>query len=175
MSFTRFWTQVVLPLHNADPVGNKPIVDWWKAATTVNASGLRMSISTPQPVVTNLTLWAWARRTASALLGHLPSVNAPGLNQVAAAVTQVANQLHTTEQVRINEAAARANMSFTQRFGAPLANVIHRFCRVDADAHLPDIHKVFASNEKRSCDTANINLSLYTHSLQTAYVATSTQ
>jgi len=170
MSLARFWDQVVLPLHTADPVENRPIVDWWKAATTVNAGGHLMSIATPQPAVTDLAFWAWARRTVTVLLSHLPSVNAPGLNQVAAAVSQVATQLQSTEQVRIDEATARANMSFTQRFGAPLANVIHWFCRVDADARLPEIHKAFALNEKRSRDTANINLSLYTHLLQTSYI-----
>jgi len=131
-----------------------------------------MSIATPQPTVTNLTFWGWARHTASAIFSHVPAVNAPGLNQVAAAVSQVATQLQNTEQVCIDEAAARANMSFTQRFGAPLANVIHRFCRVAADAQLPDIHQVFVSIEKRSCDTTNINLSLYTYLLQTPYINT---
>jgi len=97
MSFERFWTRVVPPLHTADPVGNKPIVDWWKSATTVNAGSHFMSIATPQPAVTNLTFWGWARRTASAIFSRLPSVNAPGLNQVAAAVSQVATQLQTTE------------------------------------------------------------------------------
>jgi len=32
MSLEQFWTQVVQPLFAADPVCNKPIVDWWKAA-----------------------------------------------------------------------------------------------------------------------------------------------
>jgi len=36
MTFEQFWTQVIQPLVNADPVGNKPIIDWWKAATTLN-------------------------------------------------------------------------------------------------------------------------------------------
>jgi len=172
MSFERFWTQVVLPLHTADPVGNKPIVDWWKAATTVNAAGHLMSIAAPQPAVTDLTFWGWARRTASAIFSHVPAVNAPGLNQVAVAVSQVTTHLQNIKQVRIDEAAARANMSFTQRCRTPLASVLHRFCRVAADAQLPDIHQVFASNEKRSRDTANISISLYTHLLQTPYINT---
>jgi len=97
MSFERFWTQVVLPLHTADPVGNKPIVDFWKAATTVNGPNHNMSIATPQPPVTDLTFWGWSRRTAATILSHVPAVNAPGLNQVVAAVSQVANQLQATE------------------------------------------------------------------------------
>jgi len=50
MSLGRFWTQVVQPLSTADPVCNKPIVDWWKAATTVNGPDHNMSIDTPQPL-----------------------------------------------------------------------------------------------------------------------------
>jgi len=97
MSFARFWTQFNNPLFTADPVCNKTILDWWKAATTVNGVNHNMSIATPQPAVTNLTFWGWLRRTASAIFSHVPAVNAPGLNQVAAAVSQFANQLQTTE------------------------------------------------------------------------------
>jgi len=110
MSFERFWTQVVLPLHTTDPVGNKPIVDFWKAATTVNGPDHNMSIATPQPPVTDLTFWGWARRTATTILSYVPSVNAPGLIQVVAAVSQVADQLQATEQTRVAEANARANI-----------------------------------------------------------------
>jgi len=117
MSLERFWTQVVQPLSTADPVRNKPIVDLWKAATAVNGPDHNMSIDTPQPPVTNLTFWGWLRRTASAIFSHVPAVNAPGLNQVAATVSQVANQLQTTEQARVDEANARANMTFSQRCG----------------------------------------------------------
>jgi len=42
---------------------------------------------------------------------HVPAVNAPGLNQVVAAVSQVANQLQATEQTRVAKANARANMA----------------------------------------------------------------
>jgi len=94
MSFERFWTRVQ-SLVAADPIRNKPIINWWKAATTVNGAGHRMSIATPQPAVTDLAFWGWSHRTASTIFSHLPSVNAPGLNQVTAAVSQVANQLQT--------------------------------------------------------------------------------
>jgi len=93
MSFARFWTQVVLPLVTADLVRNKPIIDWQKAATALNGTNHNMSIATPQPAVTNLTFWGWWRCTASAIFSHVPAVNAPGLNQVVAAVSQVTNQL----------------------------------------------------------------------------------
>jgi len=128
MSFERFWTQVVLPLHTADPVGNKPIVDFWKAVTTVNSANHNMSIDTPQPPVTDLTFWGWSRRTAATILSHVLAVNAPGLNQVVAAASQVANQLQATEQTRVAKANARANMTFSQRFGTPLAELVLRFC-----------------------------------------------
>jgi len=172
MSFKQFWTQVVQPLVNTDPVCNKPIIDWWKAATTRNGANHNMSMATPHPPVTNLTFWGWPRRTAATIFSHLPSVNVPGLNQVATAVSQVATQLQTTKQARVNEATARANMLFSQRFDTPLANVILCFCRVGADAQLPQIHQVFASNEKRARDTANIDIRLYTQSLQTPYINT---
>jgi len=61
-------------------------------------------------------------------------------------------------------------MSFSQRFGTPLANVVLRFCRVEANAQLPNVHQVCAMNEKRSRDTANINICLCTQSLQTSYI-----
>jgi len=82
MSFEQFWTQVVLPLSIADPVGNKPIINFWKAATTINGPDHNMSIDTPQPPVTDLTFWGWSRRTAAAIFSHAPAVNAPGLNQL---------------------------------------------------------------------------------------------
>ena len=72
MSLERFWTQVVQPLFTADPICNKPIIDWWKAATKVNGPGHNMSIDTPQPPVTALTFWGWSRRTASAIFSHVP-------------------------------------------------------------------------------------------------------
>jgi len=172
MSLKRFWTRVVQPLSTADPLRNKPIVDWWKAATTVNGPNHNMSIDTPQPPVTDLTFWGWLCRTESAIFSHVPTVNAPGLNQVAAPVSQVANQLHTTEQARVDEANASANMTFSQRFGTPLANLVLRFCRVGADANFPNDHQVCASNEKHSHDTANINICIYTQSLQTSYINT---
>jgi len=172
MSFERFWTQVVLPLSTADPVGNKPIINFWKAAATVNGPNHNMSINTPQPPVTHLTFWGWSRRTAATILSHVPAVNAPGLNQVVAAVSQVANQLQATEQTRVAEANARANMTFSQRFGTPLANLALCFCRVGADANLPNVHLVCVSNEKRSCDTSNINICLYTQSLRVSYINT---
>jgi len=172
MSFERFWTRVVHPLFTADPVRNKPIINWWKAATTVNGTDHNMSIAAPQPAVTDLTFWGWSRRTASAIFSHVPAVNAPGLNQIAAAVSQVANQIQTTEQARVDEANARENMTFSQRFGTPLANVVLRFCHVGADAQLPNVHQVCASNEKRPNDTANINICPYTKLLQTSYINT---
>jgi len=168
----RFWTRVVLPLSTADPVGNKPIVDFWKATTAVNGPDHNMSINIHQPPVTNLTFWGWPRCTAAAIFSHAPAVNAPGLNQVVATVSQVANQLQATEQTRVAEANARANMTFSQRFGAPLANLVLRFCHVGADADLPNVHQVCASNVKCSCDTANINICLYTQSLQFPYINT---
>jgi len=112
-----------------------------------------MSIATPQPAVTDLTFWGWSRRTASAIFSHVPAVNAPGLNLVATVVSQVANQLQTMEQARVDEANTRANMTFSQRFGTPLANVVLCFCRVGADAQLPNVHQVCAVNEKRSSVT----------------------
>jgi len=172
MSLERFWTQVVLPLSTADPVGNKPLVNFWKAATTVNGPDHNMSIATPQPPVTDLTFWGWSRRTATTIFSHVPAANAPGLNQVVAVVSQVANQLQTTEQTRVAKANARANMTFYQRFGTPLANLVLRFCRAGADAHLPNVHQVCASNEKRSRDTSNINICLYTQSLRVSYINT---
>jgi len=60
-------------------------------------------------------------------------------------------------------------MTFSQCFGTPLANLVLRFCRVGAD-DLPNVHQVCASNEKRSRDTANINIFLYTQSLMTSYI-----
>jgi len=63
-------------------------------------------------------------------------------------------------------------MTFSQRFGTPLANLGFRFCRVGADADLPNVHQVCASNEKRSRDTANINICLYTQLLQVSYINT---
>jgi len=138
----------------------------------VNGPDHNMSIDTPQPPVNNLTFWGWSRRTASAIFSHVPAVNAPGLNQVAAAVSQVANQLQTTEKARINEANARANMTFSQRFGTPLANLVLRFCRVGADVDLPNVHQVCASNEKRSRDTASIDICIYTQLLKTSYINT---
>jgi len=172
MSFDRFWTQAIHPLHTADPICNKPIVDWWKAATAVNGTNHNMSIATLQPAVTNLAFWGWSRRTASAIFSHVTAVNAPGLNQVAVAVSQVANQLQTTEQAHIDKANIRANMTFSQHFGTPLANVVLRFCRVGANAQLPNVHQVCAMNEKHSCNTANINICLYTQLLQTFYIDT---
>jgi len=174
MTFEQFWTQVVHPLVTADPVCNKPIIDWCKAATstTLNDADHSMSLAAPQPAVTNLTLWGWSHRTASTIFSHLPSVNAPGLNQVAAAVSQVATQLQTTELACINEATTRANMLFSQRFSTPLANIDLRFCRVGADVQLPSVNQVCASNEKRSRDTANINICLHTQLLQTSYINT---
>jgi len=56
-------------------------------------------------------------------------------------------------------------MTFSQHFGTPLANLVLRFCRVGADAILPNVHQVCASAEKRSRDTSNINICLYTQSL----------
>ena len=172
MSLERFWTQVVLPLSAADPVGNKPIVDFWKAANAVNGPDHNMSIGTPQPPVTDLTFWGWSRRTAAAIFSHAPAVNAPGLNQVVAAVSQVANQLQATEQTRVAEANARANVTFSQCFGAPLVNLVLCFCCVGADADMPNVHQVCASNEKRSRDTTNINICLCTQSLQVPCVNT---
>jgi len=174
MSFERFWTQVVLPLSTADPVGNKPIVDFWKAAATVNGptSNHNMSVATPQPPVTDLTFWGWARRAATTILSHVPSVNAPGLNQVVAAVSQVANQLQATEQTRVAKANARANLTFSQRFGTPLAKLVLCFCQVGADANLPNVHQVCASAEKRSRDTSNINICLCTQSLRVSHINT---
>jgi len=172
MSFEQFWTQVVLPLSTAEPVGNKPIIDFWKAATTTNGPNHNMSIDTPQPSVTDLTFWGWSRCTVAAIFSHAPAVNAPGLNQVVAAVSQVANQLQATEQTRVAKANARANMTFCQRFGTPLTDLVLCFCRVGADADLPNVHQVCASNEKRSRDTSNINVCLYTQSLQVSYINT---
>jgi len=63
-------------------------------------------------------------------------------------------------------------MIFSQPFGTPLANVVLRFCRVGANAQLPNVHQVCAMNEKRSRDTANINICLHTQSLQTSYINT---
>ena len=98
MSLRQFWTQVVQPLSTADPVCNKPIVDWWKSATTANGPNHNMSIDTPQRPLTDITFWGWSSRTAAAIFSHVPAVNAPGLNQVVATVLQVANHLQATEQ-----------------------------------------------------------------------------
>jgi len=100
MSFERFCTQVVLPLSTADPVGNKPIIDFWKAATTVNGPNHNMSIGTPQPTVTDLTFWGWSRHTAAAIFSHAPAVNAPGPNQVVAAVSQVSKPRNKPESLK---------------------------------------------------------------------------
>ena len=67
LSLTEFWTQVIQPLEAADPVGNKPAVDWWKAATTLNGPDHHMSLTCPQAPVTDLTFWAWARRAVLSL------------------------------------------------------------------------------------------------------------
>jgi len=61
MTFEQFWTQVVHPLITTNPVGNKPIIDWWKAATTLNGANHNMSIATPQTAVSDLMFWGWAR------------------------------------------------------------------------------------------------------------------
>jgi len=131
---SEFWTQVVQPLVNADPVVNKTIIDWWKAAAALNGNDHHMSVATPQPAVADLTFWGWSHHTAATLLSHLPSVNGPGLNQVVTDVSRVARQLQDTEQARVDEATSRANMTFSQRFGTPLANVVLRLCRVGTDA-----------------------------------------
>ena len=85
-------------------------------------------------------------------------------------MTQVAQQLHDTETARVDEANAKANMTFTQRYGAPLAEVLFRFCRVGGDADLPEVHQISAMNDKRSRDTANINICLYTQSLKVQFI-----
>jgi len=45
--------------------------------------------------------WGWSRRTAATILSHVPAVNAPGLNQVVAAVSQVADQLQATNKLEL--------------------------------------------------------------------------
>jgi hypothetical protein len=120
-----------------------------------------------QPALADrLRLQHWTGRAVSRLLGPVPSLGgaplAP-LHAITTAVDQVRVTLDNAEAARAAEVAAEAArraapVDYSDRFGVSVALLLRRFCRVNADADLPELHTTMASYDKRSRDSTTLNL-----------------
>src|SRR5512146_925852 len=160
----------------ADPAlsaSHTTLLEWWQAACCLSRVGgadvLRVGHDSTQPaVLARAHLQRWTGRTVARVLGPLPSLAGPPLGDVTTAVDRVHLALTDAEAARAAEAAAEAArraapVTYTDRFGSSVSKLLCRYCRVNAEDVLPELHLTMASYEKRSRDSTTLNLAFASH------------
>jgi hypothetical protein len=177
ISTSDFYDQFLAPV--AADAAYSTLLDWWQTSCTLSANPtagapnlLLVAHDAAQPgLADRLALQAWTGRAVSRLLGPVPSLAGPGLaplRDVTAAVDQVRATLTAAEAARAAEVAAQvarraAPVPYTDRFGDAVAQLLRRYCRVNADVDLPELHTTMASYDKRSRDSTTLNLAFASH------------
>ena len=170
MSTVEFYNEFLAPIVAvpADAATHQILLDWWQTACCLTLAGGHNRIlvahdAAQPPLLDRARLQAWSGRTVARLLGPVPSAAGPPLHAVTTAVDQVRATLAGAEAARAAEVAAEAArraapVSYTDRFGTSVAQLLRRYCRVNGDADLPELHLTMASYDKRSRDSTTLNL-----------------
>jgi hypothetical protein len=128
----------------------KPLLNWYRAACTINAGG--HSATGIVPVTSSLPLQklllqGWVdhnKKITKVALG----TGGPGLTSVAfnAGVTQLETAIRDTSAAAITYQREAAQKTFTEQYGASIAQTMYNLCNVADDEHLPAIHKLLAKS-----------------------------
>ena len=170
ISTTEFYDQFLAPVV-ADPAlaaSHAELLAWWQESCCLTLIGgnhhIQVAHNTEQPsVAPRAKLQAWTGRTVTRLLGPVPTIAGVAINGITNAVDRVRTTLEDAETARANALAAEvarrtAPVSYTERFGDSVAQLLRRFCRANADTDLPELHVTMASYDKRSRDSTTLNL-----------------
>ena len=160
-----FWTTFIQPsldAGGADADLVAPLVEWFRVASTATTAAPGAPTPNVSPVCIALVNTN-APATRNRLNAHANRVRQEGLRRLGvggtgltvAAFNAGINSINTT--LRDSAAASlqyqrdRDTVTFTQRYGPAIAQMMYNLCNVTQDDHLPEIHNAIANAPKGRC------------------------
>ena len=129
-----------------------PLVEWFRLMVHDNAAGASVLGVNPNmdPSPRAAQRLQRHRQTVANLYLLKIGVGGPALTSASfdAGVNVIQNAMTTSTNSQLNYFRDRDNKTFTQKHGDALAQRMHNWCGVVADADLPEIHQLLAKSSK---------------------------
>jgi hypothetical protein len=129
-----------------------PLLNWYRAACTNNNAGesaIAVNPVTSALPLQNLLLQGWAVRSKNIMKVAL-GTGGPAVTSVAfaAGVNQLETTIWDTSAAAITYQRDASRKTFTEQYGASIAQVMYNLCNVADDDHLPKVHRLLAQSPK---------------------------
>ena len=137
---------------NARVAAIEPLLNWFRLASTDTAGGhsvLDLKRITGAPPLQEQVLMGFMTSYKNNFQAQL-GLGGPGLTSVAftAGIDRIENAVTTTNAAHIAYLRDAGKKTFTERYGASIAQLMYNVCNVADDDHLPEIHRLMASSPK---------------------------
>jgi hypothetical protein len=122
-----------------------PLLNWYQAACTNDNAGesaIAIAPVTSALPLQNLLLQGWAARSKNLMKVAL-GTGGPAVTSVAFAtgVNQLENAIRDTSDAAITYQRDASKKTFTEQYGASIAQVMYNLCNVADDDRLPEVHR----------------------------------